>query len=76
VTGTLFDVLAIVAVLVLTACAAIFVAAEYALTTLERVQVERHVREIGDRRAHQVARASARCPSSSPAPNWASRCAR
>ena len=56
-TGTLFDVLAIVAVLVLTACAAIFVAAEYALTTLERVQVERHVREVGDRRAHQVARA-------------------
>ena len=56
-TGALFDVLAIVAVLVLTACAAIFVAAEYALTTLERVQVERHVREVGDRRAHQVARA-------------------
>jgi CBS domain containing-hemolysin-like protein len=57
VTGFLFDVLGVVAVLVLTACAAVFVAAEYALTTLERVQVDRHVREVGDRRALQVARA-------------------
>ena len=56
-TGYLFDVLAVVAVVVLTACAAVFVAAEYALTTLERVQVDRHVREVGDRRALQVARA-------------------
>ena len=43
--------------LVLTACAAVFVAAEYALTTLERVQVERHLQEVGDRRAQQIARA-------------------
>ncbi|HEX4702357.1 MAG TPA: CNNM domain-containing protein, partial [Pseudonocardiaceae bacterium] len=56
-TGSLFDVLGVVAVIVLTACAAVFVAAEYALTTLERVQVDRHVREVGDRRALQVARA-------------------
>ncbi|HEX9337155.1 MAG TPA: CNNM domain-containing protein, partial [Pseudonocardiaceae bacterium] len=56
-TGSLFDVLAVVAVLILTGCAAVFVAAEYALTTLEGVQVDRHVREVGDRRALQVARA-------------------
>lgn len=56
-TGTLFDVLAVVAVIVLTGCAAVFVAAEYALTTLEGVQVDRHLRAVGDRRAQQVARA-------------------
>jgi CBS domain containing-hemolysin-like protein len=57
VTGSLFDVLGVVAVLVLTACAAVFVAAEYALTTLERVTVDRHLQEVGDRRAQQIARA-------------------
>ncbi len=56
-TGYLYDALGVLAVLVLTACAAVFVAAEYALTTLERVQVDRHVREVGDRRAQQIARA-------------------
>ncbi|HVV25061.1 MAG TPA: hemolysin family protein [Pseudonocardiaceae bacterium] len=56
-TGSLFDVLGVVAVLVLTACAAVFVAAEYALTTLERVTVDRHLQEVGDRRAQQIARA-------------------
>jgi CBS domain containing-hemolysin-like protein len=53
----LFDAICVVAVLVLTACAAVFVAAEYSLTTLERVPVDRHLREVGDRRAQQVARA-------------------
>jgi CBS domain containing-hemolysin-like protein len=57
VTGYLSNVLGIVAVLLLTACAAVFVAAEYALTTLERVQVERHLHDVGDRRAQQIARA-------------------
>ncbi|HEX5400979.1 MAG TPA: hemolysin family protein [Pseudonocardiaceae bacterium] len=56
-TGYLYNALGVVAVLVLTACAAVFVAAEYALTTLERVQVERHLQEVGDRRAQQIARA-------------------
>lgn len=56
-TGTLLDVLSVVAVLVLTTCAAVFVAAEYSLTTLERVQVERHTAEVADRRADRVARA-------------------
>jgi CBS domain containing-hemolysin-like protein len=57
VTGYLSNALGVLAVLVLTACAAVFVAAEYALTTLERVQVDRHLQEVGDRRAHQIARA-------------------
>jgi CBS domain containing-hemolysin-like protein len=57
VTGSLYNALGVLAVLVLTACAAVFVAAEYALTTLERVQVERHLQEVGDRRAQQIARA-------------------
>jgi CBS domain containing-hemolysin-like protein len=57
VNGYVFNAIGVVAVLVLTACAAVFVAAEYALTTLERVQVERHLKEVGDRRAQQIARA-------------------
>jgi CBS domain containing-hemolysin-like protein len=57
VTGPLFDALGVLAVIVLTGCAAVFVAAEYSLTTLERVQVERHLQEVGDRRAQQIARA-------------------
>jgi CBS domain containing-hemolysin-like protein len=57
VTGPLFNALGVLAVIVLTGCAAVFVAAEYSLTTLERVQVERHLQEVGDRRAQQIARA-------------------
>jgi CBS domain containing-hemolysin-like protein len=57
VTGYLYDGLGVLAVLVLTACAAVFVAAEYSLTTLESVQVDRHLQEVGDRRAKQIARA-------------------
>ncbi len=56
-TGALWNALGVLAVVVLTACAAVFVAAEYALTTLEGVQVDRHVREVGDRRALQIAKA-------------------
>jgi CBS domain containing-hemolysin-like protein len=56
-TGYLSDVLGVLAALILTACAAVFVAAEYSLTTLEHVAVQRHLRDVGDRRAQQVARA-------------------
>jgi len=57
VTGPVLDALAVLLVLVLTAGAAVFVAAEYSLTTLERLQVDTHVRQVGDRRAKQVAKA-------------------
>src|SRR5436309_6792373 len=53
----LLSALEVLAVLVLTACSAVFVAAEYALTTLEGIQVDRHARDAGDRRAQQVQRA-------------------
>lgn len=53
----LIDAVQVAAVLLLTAIAAVFVAAEYSLTTLDRIQVETHVREVGDRRALQVAHA-------------------
>ena len=49
--------LEVVGVLALTCAAATFVAAEYALTTLERMQVETHLRKVGDRRAQQIQRA-------------------
>lgn len=54
---TVFSALEILGVLVLTATTATFVAAEYALTTLERMQVETHARQVGGRRALQVQRA-------------------
>jgi CBS domain containing-hemolysin-like protein len=57
VTGTVLDALEVVLVIVLTAAAAVFVAAEYSLTTLEKLQVDTHVRQVGDRRAKQVAKA-------------------
>jgi CBS domain containing-hemolysin-like protein len=56
-TGIALGALGILAVLLLTAGTAVFVAAEYALTTLERVQVDGHVEQVGDRRARQVQRA-------------------
>ena len=56
-TGTVLDALEIVLVIVLTAGAAVFVAAEYSLTTLEKLQVDTHVQQVGDRRAKQVAKA-------------------
>ncbi|HJP80400.1 MAG TPA: hemolysin family protein [Pseudonocardiaceae bacterium] len=56
-TGIVLDALEVVLVVVLTAGAAVFVAAEYSLTTLEKLQVDRHVQQVGDRRAKQVAKA-------------------
>ncbi|WP_028935235.1 hemolysin family protein [Pseudonocardia spinosispora] len=55
--STLWSVLGVLAVLALTFAAALFVAAEFSLTTLERSQVDSHVNEAGDRRALQVQRA-------------------
>jgi CBS domain containing-hemolysin-like protein len=57
VTGTMLDALEVALVIVLTAGAAVFVAAEYSLTTLEKLQVDTHLRQVGDRRAKQVAKA-------------------
>jgi CBS domain containing-hemolysin-like protein len=57
VTGAILSVLGLVAVVLLTAGTALFVAAEFALTTLERSQVDRHVAEIGDRTARAIQRA-------------------
>jgi CBS domain containing-hemolysin-like protein len=56
-TGLLLDALGVLAVLALTAFAAVFVAAEYSLTTLDRIQVDNHVRQVGDARAKRVQRA-------------------
>jgi len=50
-------VLGVLAVLALTFAAALFVAAEFSLTTLERSQIDSHVNLVGDRRARQVQRA-------------------
>jgi CBS domain containing-hemolysin-like protein len=57
VTGLLLDVLGALAVIALTFGTAIFVAAEFSLTALERSQVEQQVRAVGDTRAKQVAKA-------------------
>jgi CBS domain containing-hemolysin-like protein len=54
---TLWSVLGVFAVLALTFTAALFVAAEYSLTTLERSQVDANVNAHPDRRARQVQRA-------------------
>ncbi|WP_026422221.1 hemolysin family protein [Actinokineospora inagensis] len=56
-TGPLFSVLGLVAVCALTLGTAVFVAAEFSLTTLERNQVDRHAEQVGDRRALTIARA-------------------
>jgi CBS domain containing-hemolysin-like protein len=53
----LFSTLGVFAVVALTLAAALFVAAEYSLTTLERSQVDAHVNAHPDRRARQVQRA-------------------
>ncbi|HEX4361642.1 MAG TPA: hemolysin family protein [Pseudonocardia sp.] len=55
--NTLWSVLGVLAVLALTFAAALFVAAEFSLTTLERSQIDAHVNLVGDRRARQVQRA-------------------
>jgi CBS domain containing-hemolysin-like protein len=49
--GPFWGLLALVA---LTAGTFVFVAAEFALTTVERSTVDAHVRQVGDRRARQV----------------------
>jgi CBS domain containing-hemolysin-like protein len=57
VTGPLVDVLGVLAVVVLTLGTAIFVAAEFSLTALERSQVDSHVRRQPDRKALNVQQA-------------------
>ncbi|MFL6142652.1 MAG: hemolysin family protein [Labedaea sp.] len=56
-TGAILNVLGLVAVVLLTIGTALFVAAEFALTTLERSQVDRHVEQVGDRTARNIQRA-------------------
>ena len=53
----LLSVLGLVGVVAVTLGTAVFVAAEFSLTTLERSQVDRHAAEVGDRRAKAVAKA-------------------
>lgn len=55
--SVLMSVLGLLAVLALTAGTAISVASEFALTALERSQVDAHVAMVGDRRARAVQRA-------------------
>jgi len=52
-----WSVLGLVAVAALTAGTAISVASEFALTALERSQVDAHVADVGDRRARTLQRA-------------------
>jgi magnesium and cobalt exporter, CNNM family len=56
-TGLLLELLGVLAVIALTAGTAIFVAAEFSLTALERSQVDSHLRTVGDARAKQVHKA-------------------
>jgi CBS domain containing-hemolysin-like protein len=53
----LLSVLGLVGVVAVTLGTAVFVAAEFSLTTLERSQVDHHAAEVDDRRARAVARA-------------------
>ncbi len=56
-TGLLLQVLGVLAIIALTFGTAIFVAAEFSLTALERSQVEHQLRTVGDARAKQVHKA-------------------
>ncbi|SES19650.1 hemolysin family protein [Actinokineospora terrae] len=56
-TGFLLSALGLLAVCALTAGTALFVAAEFSLTTLERSQVDHHAEHVGDRRALAIKRA-------------------
>ena len=56
-TGVLLEILGVLAVIALTFGTAIFVAAEFSLTALERSQVENQLRTVGDARAKQVHKA-------------------
>ena len=53
----LLSVLGLVGVVAVTLGTAVFVAAEFSLTTLERSQIDHHAEEVGDRRAKTVAKA-------------------
>ena len=53
----LLSVLGLVGVVAVTFGTAVFVAAEFSLTTLERSQVDNHAAEVDDRRARVVAKA-------------------
>ncbi|MDN5859618.1 MAG: CNNM domain-containing protein, partial [Pseudonocardia sp.] len=52
-----WSVLGLVAVAALTAGTAVSVASEFALTALERSQVDAHVADVGDRRSRVLQRA-------------------
>jgi CBS domain containing-hemolysin-like protein len=54
-TGLLLEILGVLAIIALTFGTAIFVAAEFSLTALERSQVEHQLRTAGDTRAKHVA---------------------
>jgi CBS domain containing-hemolysin-like protein len=56
-TGPLLEVLGVLAIIALTFGTAVFVAAEFSLTALERSQVEHQLRTVGDARAKRVAEA-------------------
>ncbi|MFC4858987.1 hemolysin family protein [Actinophytocola glycyrrhizae] len=56
-TGSVLQVLGVLAIIALTFGTAIFVAAEFSLTALERSQVEHQLRTVGDARAKQVHKA-------------------
>lgn len=56
-TGLLLNVLGVLAVVALTFGTAVFVAAEFSLTALERSQVDSHLRQVRDARAERVAHA-------------------
>lgn len=53
----LLSVLGLLGVVAVTGGTAIFVAAEFSLTTLERSQIDAHVNDVGDRRSRTVQRA-------------------
>src|SRR3981081_4583849 len=55
--SVLMSILRLIAVAALTLGTAISVASEFALTALERSQVDAHAAEVGDRRARAVQRA-------------------
>lgn len=69
--SVLLSLLSLVGFIALTAGTALFVAAEFSLTALERSTVDAHARD-GDRRARQVSTPTAPCRSSCPGRSWAS----
>jgi CBS domain containing-hemolysin-like protein len=57
VTGVVLSALGLLAVVLLTLGTALFVAAEFSLTTLERSHVDHHAEVVGDRKALHIQRA-------------------